>query len=359
MSNHEVPSIHITYEKNIPQNIATRNGYAKKIALIGAFDTLEENPQVFNRLDVAQESLGTDITYNGCKVLDKLFKGASSILAVNITTENNGTRDKEITTTKLTNALRKIKGEDWDTLFIAGILTGDFLPIITSFLDEVAEMKFPAGYISAINEANTTGNINLASQAGEHCYGLLTQSLTVNNTDYDLLNSSAYYAGLIAGLPVGNTMTMKTVEGVTGVTPELDFEVNKDTGEPIGDGAKLVQAGVTTVKCQNRNTDNYIVVNSGQPNGLDLYINRVRDYVVKEMSLVQFLGSRNRPLTLDEVKAVLAGIKETCVNDLDLLKDIGYTVVKETGKCVGVHLESLTFDDIITRINVYVRVEVE
>lgn len=357
----EVPKIHVIYTTDAPAIPSARNGYAKKIALVGAFDSIEEDPQLFNTLTEATTLFGTDIAnYDGCKVLEPLFSGASSILAVNITTETTDTsgsepvttREKAITTTKLTNALAKIKGEDWDTLFVAGILTRDFIPIIAHFLDEVAEMKYPAGFVGAINGANVSANVGLAGLVGDHCYGVINQSLSIGGTEYDLLYSSAYYAGVIAGLPVGNSMTMKQVPGVTGVNPELTFE----TGD---DGTTLVGAGITIFKCQDRTNNRYVVVNSEQPNGLDLYINRVRDYVVKEMSLHRFLGDRNRPRTYNEIIQELDRIKYNCVDVLDLLEDINYTVEKESSKCIGIHIDSLTFADIITRINVYVRVEVE
>ena len=357
----EVPSIHVYYSKDLPANPPARNGYAKKIALIGAFDTTEENPKLFNTLTEATDTFGDDTTnYKGCKVLEPLFNGASSILAVNITTETTDTsgsepvttREKDITTTKLTNALAKIKGEDWDILFIADNLTADFLPIITHLLDEVAEMKYPAGFIGAINAGNVSANVALASLAGEHCYGLINQSFEIAGTSYDLLYSAAYYCGLIAGLYVGNSMTNKRVNGVTGVTPELSFET-------AGDGKTLLEAGITTFKCQDRNTNTYVVVNSEQPNELDLYINRVRDYVVKEMNLNRFLGDRNRPKTLNQVIQELDRIKYNCVDTLDLLKDIKYWVEKESAKHAGIHIDELLFDDILTRINVYVRVKID
>ena len=344
-----VPSIHVYNKKT---QLINANGMAGKIAVIGAFDTTETNPKLFTSVGEAQEEFGTDSTYNGCKVVDKLFKGATSLLCVNFTTKNGQTVDKTLTTEKLTACLAKIKGEDFDILFIAEILTDAFLPIITTFLDETYEMKYPAGFIGALNGANVTANVTSAGLAGDHCYGLITQQLSVNGTELDLLESSAYYCGLIAGLNVGNSMTMKQVEGVTGLNPELSFE----TG---GDGKTLLEAGITTFKCQDRGTDIYVVVNSELPNGFDLYINRVRDYVIKQFALHQFLGDRNRNATLNEIKQEVDRVKDLCVGNLDLLKDINYTVAKENANCVGINIDSLLFDGIITRINVYVRVEVE
>lgn len=344
-----VPSIHVYNKKT---QLINANGMASKIAVIGAFDTVETNPKLFTSVGEAQETFGSDTTYNGCKVIDKLFKGASSLLCVNITTESGGTRSKTMTTANLTSALAKIKGEDFDILFIAEVLTDTFLPIITTFLDDVYEMKYPAGFIGAINGANTSANVTSAALCGEHCYGVITQSLTVNGVEMSLLESAAYYCGIIAGQNVGNSMTMKQVEGVTGITPEYSFE----TG---GEGKTLLEAGITTFKCQDRATDTYVVVNSELPNGFDLYINRVRDYVIKQFALHQFLGNRNRAATLNEIKQEVDRVKDICVKNLDLLKDINYTVAKENAACVGINIDSLLFDGIITRINVYVRVEVE
>ena len=355
-----VPSIHVYLKKN---NVSLNNGMSGKIAVIGAFDTEETNPVLVTNLDEAYDTLGEDKTFNGVDVLPYLFVGAESLLCVN-TTEWSGsgeqkTADKTIDVNKLTNALTKIKGEDFDILFVAETLNDNFLPIITGFLDDCFEMKMPSGFTGALTGVSADANITSAGLAGEHCYGLITQSFKLNDEQLTLLETIAYYTGLIAGINVGNTMTMKTVKNVTGITPELNFEVNKITELPIGDGAKLVNAGITTFRCLNRHDNNYVCVNSEQPNGFDLYINRVRDYVVKTFALHKFLGERNRESTLTEIEHELSTVKERCVNDLDLLKDINYTVIKESASCVGITIDSLVFDGIITKINMYVRVEVE
>lgn len=348
-----IPSIKVVNKKT---QLINSPGNAGKVAVVGAFDTTETNPKLFMTVGEAQTTFGTDDTYNGCAVIPDLFEGAESLLCVNITTETTvdtvTTREKELTTAKLTAALAKIKGEDFDILFVAATLTDSFLPIITAFLDEVYGMKYPAGFVGCLAGANTAANVTSAGLAGDHCYGLITQQLTVNGTELSLLRSAAYYTGVIAGMSVGNTMTMKEVPGVTKVNPELSFE----TG---GDGKSLLEAGITTFKVQDRNTGRIVVVNSEQPNGLDLYINRVRDYVVKEFALHQFLGERNNDVTLSEIKQEVDRVEDECVRVLDLLEDIQYTVAKENASTVGITIDSLIFSGIITKINVYVRVEVE
>lgn len=349
------PDVHVEERKKQTNG---RDGLLNNILLIGAFDTLESNPQFFSDVEKAQAALGTDENYLGCKILPIIFT-SGTLLAVNITTEDNGQRETTLTTAKLSAALSKVKGEDFDIVFIAESLTDEAIVILDGFLDEMEEMKLPAGYINAINRANITAYTTTAGIAGKHCYGILTQALTVNDESYDLLESAAYYASVIDNMNPGKSMTMKQIPDVTGVSPELTFEFNKTTGAAITDGAKLLSAGFTTVKAQNRRSDKFVVVNSKQPNGLDLYINRVRDYVIKEMALHQFLGDRNRTPTHNEVIQELDRVKYKCINTMDLLKDITYTVVKENAKTVGINIESMKFDDIITHINVYYTIEVE
>ncbi len=345
----EVPSIHVYTRKN---RVNTRPGMAGKVAIIGAFNSVDTDVKVFNGIDECQTTWGTDKTFNGVDCAELLFKGgASSLVAVNITTQSGSTKEKTLTTEKLTAALTKIKGEDWDILFVAENMTATFMGLITTYLDAVFEMKLPAGFTGALNEQTSAANITLAAGAGEHCYGLIAQPLIVDGTTLTVLESIAFYTGVIAGMNVGNTMTMKTVPDVTGLTDELSFE----TG---GVGKAYVEAGITTFKCANRNTGRFVVVNSEQPNGYDLYINRVRDFVIKEMALHDFLGERNRQATLSEIEHVLSSVKDRCVTDLDLLQDIQYRVVKKNANCVDIYIDSLTFAGIITRIDVYVTIEV-
>ena len=346
----KIPQIHI-YNKKTANN--TGSGNAGKIACIGAFDSEESNPVLFTNVTDALGTMGDDSTFDGCACLPYLFmNGADSVLIVNTTTWSGDTPTKTIDTTALTTALTKIKGEDWDILFIAAPLTDAFITLIDTYLDATFEMKYPSGYIGALTGVNDAANIASAGLAGEHVYGLLTQSLTVNDNTLSVLLSSAYYTGLIAGMSVRNTMTMKTLPNVTGVTPELSFE----TG---GSGKALLEAGITTIKCANRNSNRYVVVNSEQPNGFDLYVNRVRDYVIKALSLHDFLGERNNELTLSLIKFEVERIKNECVDTLDLLKDIEYIVTKKNATCAEIHISKLLFDGIITEINVYVTVEVE
>ena len=346
----KIPKVTI-YNKKSAKSPGT--GEAGRIAVIGAFKTTETNPKLFTSLDAAQTSFGDDTTFDGCAALPYLFmSGATSLLCVNVSTESSGTWTKTLDATNLASSLAKIKGEDWDILFVCAALTDTFLPIIDQYLDSTFAIKYPAGFIGCLTGGTDSANVTSAGLAGEHCYGLTTQQFTVNGTQLSVLNSAAYYCGLIAGMTVGSTMTMKTVPYVTAVSPEYSYETS-------GSGKTLLEAGITTVKCADRNNGRYIVVNSEQPNGLDLYVNRVRDYVIKQLSLHQFLGERNREVTMDEIKHEVDRVKNNCTKTLDLLKDIEFTVEKINANKVEINIQRLLFDGLITEIDVYVTVEVE
>lgn len=346
----KIPKI-VVYNKKSAKSPGT--GEAGKIAVVGAFKTDETAPVLFTSLDEAQTSFGDDTTFDGCAALPYLFgNGATSLLCVNVATESGGTWTKTVDATNLAAALAKIKGEDWDILFVAAPLTDAFIVLIDAYLESTFSMKYPAGYIGALTGASDAANITSASKAGDFCYGLTTQQFTVNGTELSVLNTAAYYCGLIAGMRVSNTMTMKTLPTVTAVSPELSFE----TG---GSGKALVEAGITVAKCANRTTGKYVVVNSEQPNGLDLYVNRGRDYVVKALALHDFLGERNRELTLNDIKFEVDRVKNEVINTYDIVKDMEYTVEKKNADTVDIHITRLVFDGIITEIDVYVTVEVE
>ena len=344
-----IPKINVYQRKSAPKSNPSLAG---KVAVIGAFKTTSTTPKVYKDLATAQTELGDDDTFNGCKVLPQLFKGADSILAVNVSTESSGTWTKTIDTTNLASSLAKIKNERFDMLFIADTITDTFLPIITAFTAARLLIKLPMGYIGCVQGANASAYTTTAGLVDDYCYGLITQAFSVDGTSLSLLEAAAYYCAVIASLNVGSSMTSKQVPGITALGTEYTYETSDL-------GTTLVGLGFTTFKCYDRENSVYEVINSEQPNGYDLYINRVRDYVIREFALHDFLGDRNRSKTHGEIEQEIDRVKSKCVDALDLLADIDYTVTKKSPKCVDVSINRLLFDDIITDINVYFTIEVQ
>ena len=351
-----VPKIQVFNKKNPP---VLDPNFAGKVCVIGAFKTEATTPKVYTDYLTAIDDLGDDDTFNGCKVLPILFGenldigGVTSILAVNVSTKSGDTWTKTITTTNLTNALASVKRERFDIVFIADTLNDDFLPILTTFAQERYLNKFQIGYLGAVANTTKAQYEDTVELIDDSCYGIIAnQTVKVNGTTLDLLQTSAFYCALVASTNVGASLTQKTLPNVEGLGSEYTFE--------IGDlGLYLVRAGFVVFDCYDRENNEYVIVNSQQPNGYDLYINRVRDYVLRAFALHQFLGERNRAKTLSEVSQAVAITKDQVVNGLDFLADIEYNIEKKDAKTMNVNITKLLFDDTFTEIDVYVTIEVQ
>lgn len=344
-----IPKIQV-YKKK--QAIQSNPGQAGKVAVIGAFKTEATTPKVYTNINDAITDLGSDDTFNGCKVLPQIFKGAESVLAVNVSTKSGDTWTKTITTTNLPLALASIKHERFDMLFIADTISDTFLPIITEFTSARHLIKLPIGYVGCVTGANASAYTTTAGLVDDFCYGLITQTFKVDGSTLSLLESAAYYCGVLAALNVGESMTSKQVPGVTALGTEYTYETSDL-------GLTLVGLGYTTLNVYDRENEIIEVVNSQQPNGLDLYINRVRDYVIREFNLHEFLGDRNNSKTYGAIQQEIDRVRSKCIDALDLLVDIEYTIEKVSSKCVAIRISRLLFDDIITDIDVYYTIEVQ
>lgn len=368
-----IPQIKV-YNKKQPKRVDP--SYAGRVCIIGAFKSEVTTPKSYDTLFDAVDELGaydsTDV-FMGNKALNILFgkdnngkdiegvTGVTSILAVNVATKSGGTWTKTLDATALTTALGKVKYENFDTLFIATDDISDaLLAVITPFTSERHLNKIPCGYGGYI-AARTGESATAVKQAykatadatDDWCYGLIpAQPVKINGNMFDALETSAYYCALVSSLNVGQSLTQKTLPAIEGLGTEYSFE----TGEV---GEYLVQYGFMAIDCYDRENSEFLIVNSEQPNGYDLYINRVRDYVLRAFNLHPFLGDRNRTPTLSEIGAMLSLVKDTCVKNLDFLADIEYTVEKVSAKKVKVTVTRLLFDDIITDIDVYYTIEVQ
>jgi hypothetical protein len=109
-----VPKVTVTLEEGTK---SPGTGEAGKIAVIGAFKTTSTTPTLFTSLAKAQKTWGKDETFDGCACLPFLFgNGATSVLAVNVSTQAEDVWTKTVTAENLAASLAKIKGEDWDIL---------------------------------------------------------------------------------------------------------------------------------------------------------------------------------------------------------------------------------------------------
>ena len=348
------PTITVT-EGTVTTN-ETRIGMASRIAVIGAFNsTITELVDVSNAKQAHVLFPDSTTTFKGNEAIDFLFIGASSLVVANITTWSTGenpTPETTLTNAKLEAALELLTHEEFDILFVAEELTDAAQTIVSAWLDSEFHDKFAHGQVAQLQKSTTSAYETSIATFNKNIYWIATQQYTYYGTLLSLNQSAALMCGLIAGMMVNRSLTAKVIPNISAVTPEY-------TTESASIGAKLLELNVPFIKCRNRNTKVHYCVNSLLPDELDLYINRVRDYIINRINVEAYLGEINNDASLEGIGNVIENIRYECVDVLGLLKDIEYRVEKGSGTCVNVILERLVFDNIITNINITYNIEVE
>lgn len=347
-----IPYIKVEEKKTTPPVDYSRRG---RVAFIGCFDASKDaatksgDDYTFiinnvNNLDEAYLKCGTDTTaYPALKCLPLLFKGATSMVTVNLTVGS----DKTIDADKLGQALNALLLEDFDILFIGAEITDQLLAVVKAFDNTRLTDKRPFDYVGCGTRASAAAYTTSVDLMPRSC-NFIIQTLD----DYSLLESAALVCGVIAGNTLDTSLTNYILPDVSTIGTEYTFGV-----EDLG--YTLVSLGYTVFKITNRLDSEVQVLNGRQFNKFDGYINRCISAVIDELSLRRYLGKKNNNITIAGVSAECARIKQLYVNDLGFIKDIVYYVEKATADKVIVKLTSIVFDGVITEIEVYYTVEVE
>lgn len=336
------------------------------VCLIGGFETkIDEDhnttidaPVFFETLEAAEAVLydGSESTTPDANLaLRQIFReDISGVLVVNISTFTGSgtvTWARSLTATKLADALKAVADMEFDILYCVDELTDPFITAIDTDAKARFENKKPYGYIATATRASKAAYETTASKLGDFCYACLTQTLEVNNTTLNLAQSGAYLTNVIARLPAGQSLTAKVLDEVTDVGTAYDESTTPKLSELVG-------AGFFVVRLLSPMDNTYECVNSACANGLDLYINRVRDYIVNDFALRKFLGEKNNETTLNAIKTECNALKSKFVDDLGLVENITYAVEKAGTDKVNVILNTIEFAGVITEIDVFITIEV-
>lgn len=333
-------------------------GMASRIGIIGAFDSQVTDLTLVTDETTAHSIFGTTTTegtFKGTDAIDNLFIGATSLLVANITTwsdDETPVPSTVITNEKLDAALELLSHEEFDLLFIADELSDAAQTIVSTWLNKEFTDKYPHGQVAQLQKSTTAAYETSVATFQKNIYWICTQQYTYYGETLSLNRSAALMAGLIAGMMVNKSLTAKIIPNVTAVSPEY-------TGDNAAIGAKLLQLNVPFLKCKNRLNRTFYCVNSRMPDELDLYINRVRDYIISRIAVESFLGDINSDKTIEGITSIVEDVKYQCVDVLELLKDFEYRIEEESATCINVILEKLVFDDVVTEIKITYNIEVQ
>ena len=355
-----IPKITVTQVDNVPKGAA---GLAGKVAVVAEFSkTLTAPISVSSYAEAIRDAVNTPITTSspaGDQILDSLFRGgATDVIIKDIAPSTAGSP----TGAEIVAAATTLE-ENYDILFIPYDLTDENITAVKAYIADRFESSHPVALIAPITRTAAADYVTTAAIFEEGgTFGLIHQQFTVNDTVLSVAQSAAYYCGLVAERKVDISFTMKTLEGVEAVTPELTFAENDL-------GYKIVEAGYPVAKCLNRAEKKFVIVNSRLPHTvtatdgtalhLDLYMERTINYIINLFNLEDYLGERNNQITLDAIEQRLARIKHDVVDIQGLVNDIVYSVEKVNRDCVRVNIEEIVFDGVVTCINANVTYDVQ
>lgn len=332
--------------RTIPANIGSN------YALIGACNSPITDLTVCTSITEAINKFGrmeTENQFKGTDAIPELFYGVSTLNVINTATFDGGPQTT-LTDEKLTAALNKLHHIPFDTLFIAEELSDAQQEIVTAWLDAEAEAKFVHGQIAQVTKQNAEAYESLVAKYHDQIYYPNTQTFVINGDTKSLNRSTAWFAGFIASLTVDTSLTYMTIPGVSAVTPEYSTAV----GEM---GATLLSLNIPFMK---RRGSEFYVVNSMLPNGFDIYINRTRDKILNSIEAEVVLGAKNNNTTNNAIINLMEGLKNRFINDMHAVEDIKYHIEEgESTDKMKLIIESMTFADIITEVDIYYTISIE
>ena len=352
----DIPDITVTSELIKIKN--TNPLLRDVVCLIGCFEDTEtlNTPKFCKTLTGAENIFGDDTQYDGNAALKQIFrKDISGCIIVNCTSTSgsgdNITVNRTLTVSKIETALNLVRLIDFNSLYCAVEYTDAIIDAVEEFCNSRFRGKRPCGYTGVGSRTNASTYTTTANKLGDHNQAFLTQALEVNGTQLSLVESGAYLTNLIATLPVGSSLTAKILDEVTGIGTEYTF----DEGDL---GHTLVGLGFFVVRLIDALNMTYECVNSANHNGVDLYINRVTDYVVDDFALRKVLGENN--IVGAELITLECGrLYHKFVNTFKLVKDIIYTIEKVDSETINVNLQDLVFAGVVTHINLNITIRVE
>ena len=350
----KVPIIKV---KSEIKKVSTKNPLIRDtVCIIGGFETTEKNlePTLVTTIQEARTIYGTDTTIDANAVLEQVLgdNQVNNVVVVNVSSGSGDSIQRNVTQTKLNDAITALDLIDFDILYVAVDLTDALLESVTDFAEARFENKVPFGYVAAFTRASNSAYSTTAGKLGDWCYSAVIQQLEVYDEELSLLETGAFIVKQLATMSIGESLTAKTIPEITGIKSS---DV-KTFGEGE-DGAVLTGYGYLLFRLINATTQTYEAVNSAGPNGLDVYVSRVRDAIVNDFGLREFLGRQSTTITLDLIKMECSRIS-TQFKELGLIENMSYVVEKKDSETVNVIINSIEFAGVITEIDVYITIEV-
>lgn len=355
-------------------------GNAGKIAVVGAFPSSTFKLGVFTVLEDAQNAVKGEYklpndnsvenasktvvptTFTSFYCLEYLFmsnnqsNGAESVLLVN-TNYGKSTLAQSSTNSDIANAFTLLAEEDFDILTIAEpvlLNTGTvaspvFNPIIQtikSFINSQYLNQQPFGLITGFDLTNVTTDIlsefkQLFKDKG--VFKAVTTPVRINGeaSSLNIAQSGCWHSAFTAGRTVNKSETAKTYEGLIGEnSKDLYPKTNQDVNWEV-----LLNNGFHLTKYKNRRLSTIQCLSNITPCDYDMKIERVKNYIIKRLTLSDVLGDDNIRPTREYLEGMFEYEKNVAIQS-NYLIDMDYNLITVDSETVKAEIR-LFIPDIV------------
>lgn len=345
---------------DVEQITQTSYGNAGKIALIGAFPCDDFSIGLFTRSDDAKnavlgeykspednsvENASKDpvpATFTSFFCLDYIFnsnnqsRGAESVLLVN-TNYGAGTLSPAVTNSQIADAFQLLMEEDFDILTFAvpialtatvdeSLALNPVFETIKAFVDSQYFAQRPFGLITGIDITSATTTIlgdfkTLFADKGIYKAVVTPVKINGDSESLTIAQSGCWHSAFTAGRAVNKSETAKTYDGIIGQNTKDDF--------PMGGTVtwkNLLNNGFHTTKFKNRRLSTIQCLSNVTPADYDMKIERVKNYIIKRLTLSDILGEDNIRPTRDYLKGLFEYERQLAMAN-NYLVDMEYELI--------------------------------
>ena len=365
-------------------------GNAGKIALIGAFPSSTFKLGLFTRLDDAMEETKGEYklpndntienanktvvpaTYTAFYCLEYIFnntrqsQGAESVLIVN-TNYGKSTLVQESSNTDIANACLLLAEEDFDILTIAEpialatevsseLVLNPKIETLKSFVDSQFLAQKPFGIITGFDLADATAEILASFKAlfsDKGIYKAIVTPVRLNGDAEPLSieQSGCWHSAFTSGRPVNKSETAKQYDGLIGENSKDIFPLSATITYK-----KLLDNGFHTTRYRNRRLSLIECLSNVTPADYDMKIERVKNYIIKRLTLSEALGDDNTRLTRDYLKGLFEYERQLAIAN-NYLVDMEYSLIPVDTETIQAELK-LYIADIVRVIKLNVEVKI-
>lgn len=361
-------------------------GNAGKIAVIGAFPSATFKLGLFTRLDDAMESVKGEYRlpndnsvenaskdpvptdYGAFYCLEYVFnstrnnKGAESVLLVN-TNYDKSTLVYVSSNTDIANACTLLAEEDFDILTIAEpvalatevsseLVLNPICDTLKSFVDSQFFAQKPFGIVTGFDLTDATTSIlnafkTLFSDKGIYKAVVTPVKINGDASALNIAQSGCWHSAYTSGRPVNKSETAKVYEDLIGENSKDVFP----TGASIT-FKNLLDNGFHTTRYRNRRLQLIECLSNITPADYDMKIERVKNYIIKRLSLVDVLGDDNTRITRDYLKGLFEYEKQLAMAN-NYLVDMEYELLSVDSETIQAELKLYIADIVrVVKLNV-------